>query len=180
MEIHTDRLQLVPCSAEHLLALIDGTGPFEESFGLPVAEGLHGYLASDDVSPAWLQQLRASSGTNPWVLGFAVVHRDEQVVIGMASFKGPPDAEGTVEIAYGIAPGFEGQGFATEAAQALVTFASGDDRVRQILAHTLPEENASTRVLSKCGFECTGEIEDPEDGLIWRWARDPGQPASAY
>ena len=173
MEILTDRLKLVPYSAEHLRALIDGSGPFEEAFGLPVAEGLHESMGSDDVSPAWLEQLRAASGTDPWVHGFAVVNRDVQVVIGNAGFKGPPDTEGRVEIAYGIAPGFQGQGFATEAAQALVSFASEDDRVRRILAHTLREGNASTRVLTKCGFEHTGEIEDPEDGLVWRWERDP-------
>ncbi len=38
-------------------------------------------------------------------------------------------------------------------------------------AHTLPAPNASTRVLAKCGFERTGEVEDPEDGLVWRWER---------
>ncbi len=170
--IQTDRCRLVPYSAEHLLALIEGAELFEESFGRPVAEGLRGYMVSGDVSPAWLEQLRGS-GTDPWTLGFAVVHRDMQVVIGNVGFKGPPDAEGMVEIAYGIAPEFEGRGFATEAAHALVTFASADERVRRILAHTLPEANASTRVLAKCGFEHAGEIQDPEDGLIWRWERDP-------
>ena len=135
MEIHTDRLRLVPYSAEQLRALIDGTGPFEEVFGLPAAEGLYDYMESDDVSPAWIEQLRAASGTDPWIHGFAVVDPDVPLVIGNAGFKGPPDSEGKVEIAYGIAPGFQGQGFATEAAQALVSFASKDDRVWKAADH---------------------------------------------
>ena len=54
-------------------------------------------------------------------------------------------------------------------------FASGDDRVRRIRAHTLPERNASTSVLTKAGFELLGAVVDPEDGLVWRWERDPDE-----
>ena len=103
--------------------------------------------------------------------GFAVVDPESASVIGSAGFKGPPDQEGVVEIAYGIVPASEGRGYATEAAAALVTFAFSDNRVRLIRAHTLPTPNASTRVLAKCGFERVGEVVDPEDGLVWRWQR---------
>ena len=76
-----------------------------------------------------------------------------------------------VEIAYGIVPGFQGRGYATQAALALVGFAFRTGRVRLVRAHTLPVPNASTRVLAKCGFKRTGEVVDPEDGLVWRWER---------
>ena len=79
--------------------------------------------------------------------------------------------EGVVEIAYGIDPDHQGRGYATEAAAALVEFALATDTVRLVRAHTLPESNASTRVLTKCGFEHIGEHIDPEDGLVWRWER---------
>jgi len=45
--------------------------------------------------------------------------------------------------------------------------------VRRLRVHTLPERNASTRILEKVGFERLGEIIDPEDGVIWRWEREP-------
>ena len=41
--------------------------------------------------------------------------------------------------------------------------------MRLVRAHTLPHENASTRVLTKCKFSCVGEVMGPEDGLVWRW-----------
>jgi [ribosomal protein S5]-alanine N-acetyltransferase len=25
------------------------------------------------------------------------------------------------------------------------------------------------KVLTRCGFERTGQVVDPEDGLVWRW-----------
>ena len=63
-------------------------------------------------------------------------------------------------------------GYATEAAQSLTEYAFSSGKVRVVRAHTLPEPNASTRVLTKCGFRRIGEVIDPEDGLVWRWERD--------
>ncbi len=76
-----------------------------------------------------------------------------------------------VEIAYGIAPEHQGRGYATEAAEALVTYALASGEVRIVRAHTLPELNASGRVLVKCGFRYVGEVIDPEDGLVRRFEK---------
>jgi ribosomal-protein-alanine N-acetyltransferase len=176
MSIDTARLRLIPCSPEHLLALIEGNERFEERFGLRAADGLRAFFVSDDVSPAWLAALRASSAADPWTHGFAVVHREIRSVIGIVGFKGPPGEAGVVEIAYGIVPAFQGRGYATEAAAAGVAFAFADARVRLVRAHTLPTRNASTRVLAKCGFAHVGQVEDPEDGLVWRWECGEGSP----
>jgi RimJ/RimL family protein N-acetyltransferase len=105
------------------------------------------------------------------VFGFAVIHHEEQRVIGAASFKGPPDDDGVVEIAYGIVPAYQGQGYATEAASALVEFAMERVEVRTIRAHTLPDGNASMRVLVKTGFQLVGKVVDEDDGVVCRWER---------
>jgi ribosomal-protein-alanine N-acetyltransferase len=173
LSLDTPRLTLLPCAAEHLLALIDDPDHFEDRAGLRAAEGLHRFFVSDQVSPQWLAELRNGRGPDPWRYGFFVIHRESQAVIGAAGFTGPPDASGTVEIAYGIVPGFEGKGYATETAAALVEFATSSGRVHHIRAHTLPAANASTRVLEKCGFRHTETVQDPVDGLVWRWERDP-------
>jgi len=70
-----------------------------------------------------------------------------------------------------VAPEHQGKGYATEAANALVVFAFSTGQVRVVRAHTLREQNASTRVLVKCGFRHVGEVIDPEDGLVWRWEK---------
>lgn len=171
MLLETARLSLRPCSAAHLLALLEQPERFEQVAGLPAAAGLREMFTSNDVSPHWLAALRVSPGLDPWRHGFFLVHRGIGAVIGSAGFKGPPDSTGTVEIAYGIAPSFEGQGYATEAAAALVAYAFDTPRVAVIRAHTLPTANASTRVLAKCGFGQVGTVVDPEDGTVWRWER---------
>ena len=55
---------------------------------------------------------------------------------------GPPDADGAVQIAYSIAPSYQGKGYATEAPLALVDYALNNSRVRTIYAHMLAESNA--------------------------------------
>lgn len=171
LPLETVHLSLVPHSPRHLVALIDQPESFEGMTGFPAAEGLRALVVSDEVSPAYLEKLRSANAPDPWVHGFAIVHKATRSVIGSTGFKGPPDESGMVELAYGVVPGFQGHGYATEAAEALVKFAFSNGRVHVVRAHTLPAHNASTRVLLKCGFRHVGEVVDPEDGAVWRWER---------
>jgi len=155
MEIETNRLRLAPNTPADIRAQIDGMKPDERA----------------QVSPDWLARAYAATEPDPWALGFAIVHRETDAVIGMCAFKGPPSADGIVEIAYGVAPDHQGNGYATEAAAALVAFAFGSGKVRKVCAHTLAEASASTRVLAKCDFRPVGQVVDAEDGLVWRWER---------
>lgn len=157
--LHTDRLDLVLESTEAVLARIDAMPPAERA----------------EVSPVWLAQLRASDPGDPWTHGFAMIDRATGQVIGACGYKGPPTADGVVEIAYGVAPEHQGRGYATEAAQALVSFAFETAAVDRVCAHTKPEHTASGRVLERSGFACLGQVVDPEDGVVWQWerGRDP-------
>lgn len=170
-------VELRPYAAEDLLALLESEEAFLRSSGLRAGAGLRDFYFSGEVSPKWLEQLRNAKGTDPWHFGFAVLNPAIGQVIGTAGFKGPPDADGMVEVAYGIVPAWQGKGCATEALSKLMAFASRDSRVRLLRAHTLPENNASTRVLAKNGFTKLVEVMDPEDGRVWRWERNPGPKA---
>ena len=177
--LQTERLKLVPHSPQNILALVAGTEAYEQSFGLPPAAGLCEFVAGAEVAPEWLLKLRSASTTDPWTHGFAMVPKAGGEVIGLAGFKGPPGSDAMVEIAYGVVPAYQGKGYATEAAQLLVVFAFDSGWVRTVRAHTLPERNASGRVLSKCGFTWLDEVEDPLDGRIWRWEFRLNPPAPA-
>jgi RimJ/RimL family protein N-acetyltransferase len=184
----TERLEFVPQTPQSLRAIVEGCDQFAQVFGTPAADGLREFFVSGDASADWLAQLAAATEADPWMHGFAVVHRADRVVIGACGFKGAPkpadDATEAspvthrlphvVEIGYGIVSDYCNQGFATEAAAALVNYATASGRVTLVRAHTLPEPNASTRVLAKCGFKKLGEVIDPDDGLVWRWERGIG------
>ena len=119
------------------------------------------------VSSEWLVLLESSSEQDPWIHGFCCVN-DDGVHVGLGSFKGPP-VDGIVEIAYAIAPKYQGKGYATAAARALAAHAFESGEVRTVRGHTLPDGAASQRVLIKSGFRKVGEVVVPDDGLVWRF-----------
>ena len=168
--MQTKNLTLIPHLPRHLLALIESPEVYHKTCGTRVVDGVREFLLA--ASPEFLAQLRLSTVSDPWKFGFAIVHRQENLLIGLCGFTGPPDPDGAVEIAYSIAPNYQGKGYATEAAIAIVDYALNSDRVKTVCAHTLPEFNASTRVLEKCGFKRIGEIVDPERNLVWRWEKN--------
>jgi RimJ/RimL family protein N-acetyltransferase len=153
--IQTKSLKLIQKTLAEVRAWVDAMDPSEKAH----------------LSAGWLARLHRSTSTDAWTHGFTLVYRDGDIVVGQAGFTGPPTADGTVEIAYGVVSDQQGKGYATEAAQALVAFAFSSGRVRVVRAHTLPESSASTRVLTKCGFRHIGEVIEPEDGLVWRWEK---------
>lgn len=106
--------------------------------------------------------------------GYFVVEPATREVLGTCAFKGEPDEAGAVEIAYLTFPEHEGLGYATAMASRLTALAAESPVVRQVIAHTLPAKNASTRVLEKAGLAFAGEVVDPEDGAVWRWERAVG------
>ena len=148
---------------------MENEAAYEKLSGMCVAEGVRQFILS--ASPDFFAQLQIATEPDPWKIGFAIVDRIDNLVIGMCGFTAPPDSGGVVEIGYGIAPSYQGKGYASEAAQALLDFASCDARVRTVRAHTLAETNASTRVLEKCGFKKTSEMVDHENNLVWRWEK---------
>jgi RimJ/RimL family protein N-acetyltransferase len=108
----------------------------------------------------------------PWG-GYLAVEAPSRTVVGTCGFKGPPDPDGAVEIAYFTFPGEEGRGIASAMARGLCTIASRQTGVRVLRAHTLPESNASARLLERLGFAHAADVVDPEDGPVWRWEREP-------
>ena len=108
---------------------------------------------------------RVTGAQPPWI-GYLAVEAGE--CVGTCAFKSAP-AAGRVEIAYFTFPGNEGRGVASRMAGALIEVARRGAPGIRVFAQTLPEPNASTRVLEKHGFQWIGEIDHPEDGKIWEW-----------
>lgn len=167
--METTSLTLVTQRPEHLQAMLEGSAAFQEAVGSTIAEGVADFFQGNSgEEPAKPQ---TSSAQDPWTYGFWLMHRADNAVIGTCGYKGPPDKDGVVEIAYAVAPSYRNRGYATEAAMAVTGSPFRTGQVSTVRAHTLPEVNASTRVLDKCGFLKVGEANDPEDGRVWRWEK---------
>lgn len=121
-----------------------------------------------DLARSTLDLYRMTGAEPPWLSYFALDDTDNSL-LGLCSFKAPP-VQGLVEIAYYTFPGYEGQGIAKAMAGKLLKIAFESPDVAAVVAHTLPEKNASTTILRHYGFQHAGAVEDPDDGTIWQWA----------
>ncbi len=151
-------------------ALVESATAVQQRYGLDVAED---YLAFPEALPATLEALR--SGMPPEWFSHLIVDADEEVVVGIGGFTGPP-SDGAVEIGYSVAPAHRRRGHATNAVRWWLDHAARHG-VTVVRAHTLAEENASTAVLEKLGFRRVAVLEDPEVGSTWRWERSPAANA---
>jgi [ribosomal protein S5]-alanine N-acetyltransferase len=104
----------------------------------------------------------------PWI-GYLVQDASHRGVVGACGFK-DRCRDGTVEIAYITFPAHQRRGYGAAMAVSLLNIALAEEDVREVRAHTLPAENASTAILRRAGFALTGQVHDPEDGDVWRWS----------
>ena len=170
MQISTPNLRLVPNTLQRHMMLFDGADVFERTFDVRVAAGIVEFFQGASLEK--LAAVFSACAGAGWITGFSIEHPGDNALIGFCGFRGPPDFGRAVEIGYGVAPGYRGRGFASEAVRAVVAHSFATGRVTIVRAHTLPEPNASTHVLRKCGFQNIGEVIDPDDpgnGLVWRW-----------
>lgn len=166
MKLDTPRLILQHASIGRLSALIHGPAEYEYVFGHKVEDG---YIEYPDTLVFSLHKARDHADDKNWWLPFLMIHRVDGTLVGACGYNGPPDENGVVEIGYGIAPSYRGHGLTTEAAEAMIAAAFRNGGVRTVRALTNPEPNASTRILSKCGFVHAGTVDDPNEGPLWQW-----------
>ena len=93
-------------------------------------------------------------------------------VVGLCSYKVPPNAERSVEIGYGVALERRRLGHATRAVALLIEAARADARVGVLTAETALSNLPSQRVLAANGFADVGRGMDDEEGetIVWSLA----------
>jgi RimJ/RimL family protein N-acetyltransferase len=147
--LHTPRLVLEPLPAELARRMLSGEldtarpadgWPHEDSFVVL-------RMTVDAGWPTWLVRLREPTD-----------HPAAGRVIGECGLKGWPDGSGTVEIGYGLATPYRGQGFGTELVGEVVRWlpAAG---ARRVLAEVAVGNVASRRLVERLGFtvdRCVG------------------------
>ena len=160
-------IRLIPIDTAVEAALSAGVDTFAARYGISLGSHLESTRA---VVRGSLTFLTTNPRPDPWGFYLTADPADGGLV-GGGGFKHGPDANGAVEIAYYTVPDRQGLGYATTMAADLFALAVSSDAVRVVVAHTLPERNASGRVLEKAGFRHVGETDDPDDGRVWRWER---------
>lgn len=98
----------------------------------------------------------------------AIILLDENRLIGSCSLQKRRFESQEAELGYEIASECWGQGFATEAARALLGFGFEELKLHRIWASCFSENEASARVMEKLGMRREGHLQE-NDWLKERW-----------
>ena len=156
--ITTARLELVPGSLELLGAALSGANELRDKLRAAVPASWPNQYLDDAALEYTREKLSQAPQEVLWWMYFIILFRAPagRMLIGSAGYKGPPSADGTVEIGYGIVDDHQRCGYASEASNALIERAFACPQVRRVIAETLPELTGSIGVLRKCGFHLEG------------------------
>jgi RimJ/RimL family protein N-acetyltransferase len=157
--LRTDRLDLQPLLPEHAI----------EMAGVLAEASLYAFTGGRPPDEADLEARyrrwiagapRAGESWHNWVIrlgpdGLAIGHLPATV----------NDEGATADIAWTIGTAWQGRGYASEAARALVSWLEGQ-RTGTITAHVHPANAASARVAANAGLAPTEEVVDGE--VVWR------------
>ncbi len=103
--------------------------------------------------------------------GLTATRRDTGEAVGMVDINGGPRFPGT-ELGWQLCDGHEGQGYATESAQALRDWAFANLPLESLVSYTDPENLASQAVARRLGAVIDPEAARQDEGdIVWRHHR---------
>ncbi|GGR10564.1 GNAT family N-acetyltransferase [Deinococcus ruber] len=141
--------------------------PYTEAQALELIRDMHGRQPGQ---PGWFQ--------------FAAADRASGLLIGDLALRTFEVQHG--ELGFTFSPEVQGQGYATEAASAVLEYAFGTLQLHRVIAGTDPRNHPSARLLRRLGFRHEGRflesypsaegwLDDDQYALLAReWRRKPG------
>ena len=169
MKLATERLDLVPFTADAIDALLAGNeAGLRAATGASFPTPLRPPPLLEEVLPLVRTRLREEPGTLGWWT-WLTIDRSTNRVTGAIGFGGPPDAEGAVMIGYATYPGSDRRGFASEATRTLIDWALDQPGVARVCASIPPDNIAARRVAEKVGMRVAGTVweEEIDDVLLY-------------
>jgi RimJ/RimL family protein N-acetyltransferase len=112
---------------------------------------------------------RSSDGTQLWHNWIVRIAADGSAIGTVQATVSA--TEPWAEIAWVIGVPWQGRGYASEAAKALVGWLQADG-VTTVIAHIRPDHVASAKVAGRAGLHPTEELEDGE--RVWEWTAPKG------
>lgn len=160
--LKTERLRLLPLKSQQLALAIEDYGQMQADLGLrPVSTTL-----DEEMQYAMKVRLRKvleDVENYLWLTNWAIVHKEDNQIIGFIILKGYPNEAGEVILGYGIEEEYRRRGYATEALKAINQWIFKNPEARFVVADTEKTNIPSHKVLKNLGAIKYKETED----LIW-------------
>jgi [ribosomal protein S5]-alanine N-acetyltransferase len=126
------------------------------------------HLIGGPFSPQWVEERLALEIATQSSYGFQywpVFRLADDAHVGCAGLRPVPGSEGVLELGFHLRTEHWGQGFATESARAVITYAFTTAGAGTLVAGHHPQNEASRRVLLRLGFQHTHDAHYAPTGL---------------
>ncbi len=164
--LSTDRLDLLPLTADALDALIRADrAALETVTGARFPDPLTAPPLMEDALPYIRDRLLTAPADLGW-WAWVIVVRATKEAAGILGLAGRTDDDSAVVLGYTIYPAFERRGYATEASQAMVSWALDQPSVSRVRATIPPDHTPSLRVANKLGMRQVGTDHDDDVGDV--------------
>lgn len=154
-------LQPDDCTPMHLL----GSDPEVTRYCQYIA------LETEEQARAWVRDTMVHNASTPrFSYNLAIVRRGEGSVIGWIGIGRAEDQTlGELDFGYALRPGFWGQGYMTEALQALLSFVLEQLGALSVYGECDARNPASARVMEKAGLTLVGRKQgaDGSESLVY-------------
>jgi [ribosomal protein S5]-alanine N-acetyltransferase len=158
IEIYSERLRLIPLDNQLLTIWnLQGHKEMTSKLGINPTEWQisEEYLVEteDALQNFWLPMTAQYADNFFWYTNWEIVLVSENVSVGGIGFAGFPDQEGVTMVGYFIDGNHREKGFATEALNCLIDWATLEPSLKTIIADTPFFNFSSQNVLKKAGFK---------------------------
>jgi RimJ/RimL family protein N-acetyltransferase len=150
--LETERLRLIPLPHSQLINYLKADGSLEEQLGVHFLKRRIEPELIEAFEKVILPTVGNPSKNFLFSTLWTLVAKDKNVMVGDICFKGEPDQNGELEIAYCTYTQFQNKGYMSEAVKTLCLWALEQSGVSGIKASTDVNNAASTRLLEKVGF----------------------------
>lgn len=151
MQLETERLYLIPLTAKQIALWVNDISALEKELNCSYqAEPMQDIFL--EIVRGQMEETLADETNYLYHSFWLLIRKSDRVVIGSADFKDVPNANGEVEIGYGLGKEFEHNGYMTEAVKAMCDWALKQDGIVHVIAETDIDSPGSQNILKRCGF----------------------------
>ncbi|WP_432703049.1 GNAT family N-acetyltransferase [Lysinibacillus sphaericus] len=167
IELKTERLRILPLSADNLRLLIENPKKLELQLSLNES-GRFLTMELQQAMEIRLSKLLRDKENYIWYTNWVIVSHSLNCSVGGIMLKGLPNNHGEVIIGYYTLPEYQGNGYMTEAIGTMKNWLLNQPNVKFVIADTEKDNIASHRVLEKSGAQLYKET----DALYyWRFTK---------
>jgi RimJ/RimL family protein N-acetyltransferase len=162
IKLETERLKLLPLRADELALSVENYEKMQSDFGLRVTNT----VLDDEMKYAMKVRLRKvleDEENYLWLTNWAIVLKEENMIIGYIMIKGYPSENGEVIVGYGIEEKYRNRRYASEALKGLTQWIFKEPKAVCVIGDTEKGNIPSHKVLQNVGAIKYKETDD----LIW-------------